>query len=44
MAAIVAPSVPVPAVSAASAPVTTPDTPLVRPRFRRLVVFTGRLA
>jgi hypothetical protein len=45
MAAIAAPSVPVPTVSAAPAlsPVTSPDSPLVRPRFRRLVVFTGRL-
>ena len=42
MAAIAAPSVPVPAVSAVPAPVISPDT-LVRPRFRRLVVFTGRL-
>jgi hypothetical protein len=45
MAAIASPSVLVPAVSAVPAvpvPVISPDT-LVRPRFRRLVVFTGRL-
>jgi hypothetical protein len=44
MAAIASPSVPVPAVSAVPVPVPviSPDT-LVRPRFRRLVVFTGRL-
>jgi hypothetical protein len=46
MAAIAAPShtLPVePVVSSTPAPVNAPDFPPARPRFRRLVVFTGRL-
>jgi hypothetical protein len=46
MAAIAAPSHTlsvVPLVSSAPAPVNPPDSPPVRARFRRLVVFTGRL-
>jgi hypothetical protein len=38
-----APDDPVPAVPTASVPATPADSELVRPRFRRLVVFTGRL-